>query len=31
MNTGISEGNLDIGKMLGSLQSMIGNINTARE
>lgn len=28
MNTGISDGELDLTKMLGSLQSMIGNINT---
>lgn len=28
MNNGLSDGNLDLGKMLGSLQNMIGNINT---
>jgi len=28
MNQGFSNGDLDIGKMIGSLQSMIGNLNT---
>ena len=31
MNSGLSDGNLDLTKMLGSLQTMIGNISTMAE
>ena len=31
MNSGLSEGNLDLNKMLGSLQNMIGNLSTMAE
>jgi hypothetical protein len=28
MNQGLTKGDLDLGKMIGSLQSMMGNLNT---